>query len=87
MATMEAMTRGLPVIAFQVGGLPDLLPDVSREALVAPGDAAGWVQTLRRLVASVVDRRYLGEANRQASGSFPGWEDSGRELEQMLSRF
>src|SRR5260370_25880669 len=38
MATMEAMARGLPVVAFRVGGLPDLLPEVSRRALAEPGD-------------------------------------------------
>jgi hypothetical protein len=33
---MEAMARGLPVAAFQVGRLPELLPEISRSALVAP---------------------------------------------------
>ncbi|MBZ5622540.1 MAG: glycosyltransferase family 4 protein [Acidobacteriia bacterium] len=86
MATMEAMARGLPVAAFQVGGLPDLLPEVSRQALIPPGDAAGWVQILRRLLSSADERRHLGEANRQASASFPSWGDSGRALESFLSR-
>ena len=86
MATMEAMARGLPVAAFQVGGLPDLLPEVCRQALIPAGDSAGWVQSLRRLLASADDRRQLGEANRQASTSFPSWEDSGRALEKFLSR-
>jgi glycosyltransferase involved in cell wall biosynthesis len=86
MATMEAMARGLPILAFEVGGLPDLLPEISRQALVPPGDVAGWVQTLRRLLASPHDRRRLGEANLQASTSFPAWKDSGRELERFLRR-
>ncbi len=85
MATMEAMARGLPVAAFQVGGLPDLLPEVCRQALIRPGDSAGWVQSLRRLLVSADDRRHLGEANRQASTSFPSWEDSGHALELFLS--
>ena len=85
MATMEAMARGLPVAAFQVGGLPDLLPEVCRQALIPPGDSTGWVQSLRRLLASADDRRRMGEANRQASTRFPSWEDSGRALESFLS--
>jgi glycosyltransferase involved in cell wall biosynthesis len=86
MATMEAMARGLPVAAFAVGGLPDLLPEVSRRALVPPGDTAGWLQTLRRLLENAGDRRRLGDANRQASGAFPSWDDSGRALDQFLTR-
>ena len=86
MATMEAMARGLPVAAFGVGGLPDLLPEVSRRALVPPGDTVGWMQTLRRLLENAGDRRRLGDANRQASASFPDWDDSGRALQQFLSR-
>ena len=81
---MEAMARGLPVAAFALGGLPDLLPEVSRRALVPPGDTAGWLQTLRRLLENAGDRRRLGDANRQASGAFPSWDDSGRALDQFF---
>jgi glycosyltransferase involved in cell wall biosynthesis len=84
MATMEAMARGLPLAAFQVGGLPDLLPEISRSALVAPGDAAGWARLLRRLLESPDDRRRLGEENRRASAAFLGWEDSALALERLL---
>jgi glycosyltransferase involved in cell wall biosynthesis len=84
MATMEAMARGLPVAAFQVGGLPDLLPEISRSALVAPGDATGWARLLRRLVEGPDDRRRLGEENRRASVAFPSWEDSALALDRLL---
>jgi len=87
MATMEAMARGLPVAAFRVGGLPDLLPEVSRQTLTEPGNAAGWVEALRRLIAFGDERQRLGEANRSASSSFPSWEECGSALESFLSRF
>jgi hypothetical protein len=86
MATMEAMARGLPVIAFRVGGLPDLLPEVSRQALVETGDAAGWVEALRRLLVDGDYRQRLGVANRRASLSFPSWEECGSALESFLTR-
>jgi glycosyltransferase involved in cell wall biosynthesis len=84
MATMEAMARGLPVAAFQVGGLPDLLPEISRSALPAPGDAPGWARLLRRFIENPDDRRRLGEENLRASAAFPSWEDSALALEQLL---
>jgi glycosyltransferase involved in cell wall biosynthesis len=69
-----------------VGGLSDLLPEVCRRRLIPPGDWAGWVQGLRRLLTSADERRRMGDANRQASTRFPTWEDSGRALERFLSR-
>ena len=87
MATMEAMARGLPVAAFQVGGLPDLLPKVSREALTEPGNAAGWVEALRRLIVDRDERQRLGAANRSASRRFPSWEECGSALESFIVRF
>lgn len=87
MATMEAMARGLPVAAFQVGGLPELLPKVSREALTEPGNAAGWVEALRRLIVASDERERLGEANRSASSRFPSWEECGSALESFIRRF
>lgn len=87
MATMEAMARGLPVAAFHVGGLPDLLPQVCRQALTEPGNAAGWVGALRRLIVAGDERQRLGEANRSASSRFPSWEKCGSAMENFLRRF
>jgi hypothetical protein len=84
MATMEAMARGLPVVAFRVGGLPDLLPEVSRLQLADPGDIDGFARTLRSLIENAADRSGLGAANRDASQKFPSWEDSGRAVENLL---
>jgi glycosyltransferase involved in cell wall biosynthesis len=87
MATMEAMARGLPVAAFHVGGLPDLLPEVSRQALAEPGDVAGLAEALRRLIVFGDERQRLGEANRNASGHFPNWEECGSAVGAFLRRF
>jgi hypothetical protein len=87
MATMEAMARGLPVAAFRVGGLPDLLPDDSLPVLTDPGDRDGWRESLRRLITSPAERRRLGEANRRAADSFQSWDDCGRAMQRFLETF
>lgn len=46
-ALLEAMARGLPAIASDVGGVPELLPDAVR---VSPGD----VDALQRKIAELV---------------------------------
>jgi hypothetical protein len=84
MATMEAMARGLPVVAFRVGGLPDLLPEISKRRLAEPGDMDVFVRTLRSLIEDAADRSHLGAANLDASLRFPSWEDTGKAVENLL---
>ena len=86
MATMEAMARGLPVAAFRVGGLPDLLPEFSRRILAEPGDLAGLRELLRLLIINPVERRGLGEENRRAAESFHSWDDCGRAMQRFIAQ-
>jgi glycosyltransferase involved in cell wall biosynthesis len=87
MATMEAMARGLPVAAFRVGGLPDLLPEASQQVLAEPRDLAGFRELLQHLISNPVERRRLGEANRRAASGFQSWDDCGRAMQRFLERF
>jgi glycosyltransferase involved in cell wall biosynthesis len=84
MATVEAMARGLTIVAFGVGRLPDLLPEISCQMLAEPGDATGWQDVLCRLIAHPIERRRLGRANRKVSQTFPSWEASGAALKRFL---
>jgi glycosyltransferase involved in cell wall biosynthesis len=84
MATMEAMARGLPVVAFRVGGLPDLLPEISRRTLAESGDRDAFAGTLRMLIKDAGERSDLGRANLEASRRFPSWEDTGAAVESLL---
>ena len=86
MATMEAMARSLPVAAFRVGGLQDLLPEISRQMLAEPDDVSGLIEILRLFLTNASCRQRLGEANRKASQSFLGWEASGFALARLLRR-
>ena len=87
MATMEAMSRGLPVAAYRVGGLPDLLPEGSRRVLAEPGDRAGWRESLRNLIVNPAERLRLGEMNRDATNGFPSWDECSRAMQRFLERF
>jgi glycosyltransferase involved in cell wall biosynthesis len=51
---MEAMARGVPVVASAVGGIPDLVRDGETGLLVRPGDTAGTAAAIRRVPSSPV---------------------------------
>jgi phosphatidylinositol alpha-1,6-mannosyltransferase len=50
MVAIEAAARGLPTVAFDVGGVADAVQDGTSESLVAPGDYAAFVAALAGLL-------------------------------------
>ena len=85
--TMEAMSRGLPVAAFRVGGLAKTLPDASGLQLAASGDTSGFQAILRSLISDQRLRQDCGEENRIASEQFPSWEDAGAKVRDLLQAY
>ena len=51
-AVIEAMARGLPVIASNIAGVPELVSDSDTGLLVPPGDARALADAIARLIAS-----------------------------------
>lgn len=49
MVLIEAMASGLPVVASQVGGIPEVVTDGETGFLAEPGDVAGFARTISEL--------------------------------------
>ena len=64
-AALEAMAAGLPVIAFAVGGIPEIVEDGVSGLLVAPGDVDGLTAAIDRAVLDPVWRARAGRAARE----------------------
>lgn len=62
---MEAMSSGLPVVASDLSGIPELVVDGVAGILTPPGDAAAIADALARLAADPDLRAALGEAGRR----------------------
>jgi len=62
-AVLEAMAAGLPVVASNVGGIPELVHE-DTGVLVSPGDEAALAEALTTLLRSEERRRSLGAAAR-----------------------
>jgi glycosyltransferase involved in cell wall biosynthesis len=67
MSVIEAMARGLCVVASDVGGIPDLIQDGSTGLLVPADDPVRLAAALRRVMDDVALRRQLGAAAWRAS--------------------
>lgn len=63
---MEAMSCGVPVVASDVGGIPELVRHGENGLLVPPGDAAALAAALNRLIADPDGAARLGLAARES---------------------
>lgn len=62
MAALEAMAAGLPVVATDVGGLPELVQHGKTGLLVKPGDASALAGALREFALNPRWAREMGTA-------------------------
>jgi glycosyltransferase involved in cell wall biosynthesis len=80
MVVTEALARGLPVIAAEVGGVPEALghaPDRTPPGLLVPaGDARALGAALRAWLSDPELRTRLRLAARRRRESLPGWSDT-----------
>jgi glycosyltransferase involved in cell wall biosynthesis len=65
-AVLEAMAAGLPVVASDVGGIPELISHDRTGLLVPPGDTAALAGALLRVMNETGLAPRLGEAARVA---------------------
>jgi glycosyltransferase involved in cell wall biosynthesis len=65
LALLEAASAGVPVVACDAGGVPDVVVDGETGALVPRGDAAALRRAVTALLRAPDERRLLGAAARR----------------------
>lgn len=68
LVVLEAMQRGLAIVASDVGGIPEAITDGETGLLVPPNDEAALARALRRTLLDADLRRRLGETARLRAG-------------------
>jgi glycosyltransferase involved in cell wall biosynthesis len=89
MVVTEALARALPVLATDVGGIPEAL-GVGRAGrrpglLVPVGDVSALADSLRRWLSDAELRRDLREAARQRRAELTGWSETGGRVGRVLA--
>jgi glycosyltransferase involved in cell wall biosynthesis len=90
MVVTEALARGLPVLATDVGGVPEALgttADGRRPGLLVPaGDAAALVAALRRWLGDAELRADLRAAARDRRRDLTGWDRTAGQVDRVLQQ-
>jgi glycosyltransferase involved in cell wall biosynthesis len=91
MIVTEALAHGLPVIAADVGGLPEALgfaADGTRPGqLIPPGDPAALAAALEDWLGDERHRHRLRAAARQRRSALRGWEQTTQEIANALTDY
>jgi glycosyltransferase involved in cell wall biosynthesis len=89
MTVTEALAHGVPVIASDVGGLPEAFGSTADGTgpgqLVPPGDPAALAAALGDWLGDEGRRRRLRAAVRQRQQTLPGWEQTTQEIADALT--
>lgn len=84
LAVLDAMDRGLPVVATEAGALPELIENEKTGLLVPPRNPSALAAALRRTIVDRELRRRLGQAAENAVRNRYSWEETGRQMEAAL---
>lgn len=81
---LEAQATGTPVVATDVGGVPEVVADRETGLLVEPGDVAGLAGAIDDLAGDADLRERIAEAGRESVVANWSWEQLYGRYEQHL---
>lgn len=87
LVALEALTAHVPVVGYDVGGLPDLVQHDETGLLAPLLDVKALSAHLRRLLEEAPLRQRLSAGCNEAALTVPTWSDAARNFERRLSRW
>jgi len=87
MVVAEAVLHLLPTIASRIGGIPEIIQSGREGILVPPGDKSALKQALQDFLEHPKRLEPFIEACALRRPSLPTWEETGKLIENFLSRF
>jgi len=84
LSLQEAQLMRKPVVATNIGGIPELMKDNETGFLVEKGDMNGWIEKLTILVKDKQKRETMGNAGRKFIENNFSWEKIAKEFLNIL---
>lgn len=82
LAILEAMAAGVPVIASDIGGIPEMVKDGVNGFLAKPGDIESWIEAINQMESFSSEQRLeMGDAGRELAKQNHYWEKHLKQLE------
>jgi glycosyltransferase involved in cell wall biosynthesis len=79
---LEAFSAALPVIAFRSGGVPELVDHQRNGLLIAQGDEAALLRSMREMMSAKDIRERLGAEGRRTATQF-SWNGTADRLDAI----
>ncbi|HBX71114.1 MAG TPA: hypothetical protein DEH25_17485 [Chloroflexi bacterium] len=86
LAILEAMAAGLPVIATDVGGNPEVVVDGETGVLVPPRNPQALAGAILQLAANPIERQRMGLAGRQRVEKYFSIQETARKFEELYTQ-
>lgn len=87
-AMLEAAACGLPIVATNVGGIPEILPPDAQRYLTSPQDSQALSTLMIELMSlSSQPREHLGQCNRQYVEAYYSLEEIANRWENIYKEF
>ena len=86
LAFLEAQAAGLPVVAQETAGIPEVVRSGSTGLLTREGDVGHFAQAIRRLIGDPKARRRMASAARDFVLGERSLERAGKRLDTLLER-
>ena len=83
---LEASAAGVPIVATDVGGVPEVVANGHSGYLVPPGNAAALATRMTQLLWDSERRRAMGEAGRQRMHDLFTFEAQGRAYLELFEK-
>ena len=81
---IEAFSYKLPVVATNIGAIPDFVLDDENGYLVEPGDIAGLAESLNELISSAEKCKLFGERGNALVRERYNWETVGAAMRKHI---
>ncbi|MHB8830861.1 MAG: glycosyltransferase family 4 protein [Patescibacteria group bacterium] len=84
LAILEAMAAGVPIIASDIGGIPEMVKDGVNGFLAKPGDVESWIEAINQMESFSSEQRLeMGDAGRELAKNNHNWERHLKQLDEI----